>query len=195
MQSAPSTLKPALMTLARIKYLMGEQLVRVGPVAPDLATSLASVAVAQTNFGQARYFYNWHRGESRAADDEFAPDVHWEKEVQLLRFEAWPTWPHLIVVLWLVDEALATLVDEWATKDAAVSLALAKLREEVAQTLVFTREWVQIFVRQGHGLAQVVEMVQSTLGPALCDLLAEFGSTSGAYFTQRYHALTGGDGE
>jgi 1,2-phenylacetyl-CoA epoxidase catalytic subunit len=193
MEQAPVTLRPALTTLARLTYLTGEQLVRVGPVAPDLATSLTSVAIAQTNFGHARYFYNWHRGESRVADDELSIDASWEMEVTLLRFDDWSTWPHLISVLWLVDEAILTLVQEWILNDPALAPSLEKVREEVVHTLGFTREWVQLFLREGAGLQRVVCEVQTALGPALTALLEEFGSIHALEYAQHYQTITGGD--
>ncbi|PSR21653.1 MAG: hypothetical protein C7B45_10065 [Sulfobacillus acidophilus] len=193
MQQAPLALQPGLVTLARLKYLIGEQLVRVGPVAPDLGASLASVAIAQTSFGQARYFYNWHRGESRAADDEFVIDESWAREMGLLRFDERSTWPHLIAALWLVDEALNVLMDDWVRADQKLASALAKVREEIAQTLVFTKAWVRIFLQQGGGLRRVVLDVEQSLGRALQELLEELGSTSGENYVRQYRAVMGGD--
>ncbi len=193
MQRAPQALQSTLATLARLKYLIGEQLVQVGPVAPDLAASLASVAVAQSSFGQARYFFNWYRGESRAADHEFVIDSSWEPEIALLRFKEWSTWPHLVSVLWLIDEAVETLIDDWVQTDPDLSSAVAKVREEIAYTLVFSRDWVRLFVRQGAGLRRVVCIVQQVLGPALLQLLHEWGATGAEDYTSRYRGLIGGE--
>lgn len=193
MEQAPVRLRPALITLARLKYLIADQLVQVGPMAPDIATSLGSVAMAQTNFGHARYFYNWYRGESRAADAELIPDASWAREVALLRFDEWHTWPHLMSVLWLVDQAILTLVEDWVREAPSLAPALQKVREEVAHSLDFTDEWVTVFLREGAGLRRVVCGVHATLGPALERLLEEFGSTRAAGYADRYQAVTGGD--
>ncbi len=193
MEQAPATVRPALITLARLKYLIGEQLVKVGPMAPDLATSLGSVAMAQTNLGHARYFYNWYRGEIRAADAELLPDASWAKEVALLGFAERDTWPHLIAVLWLVDQAILALVEDWVREDSGLGSALEKVREEIVHSLEFTDEWVRVLMREGAGLGRVVCGVQTTLGPALERLLEEFGSMNAAGYAARYQALTGGD--
>jgi 1,2-phenylacetyl-CoA epoxidase catalytic subunit len=163
-------------------------------VAPDLAAAIASVAVAQTNYGQARYFYNWYTGESRAADTELKVDESWNKETTLLNFNKWATWPHLITVMWLVDEAILTLIHDWSREDPALKPNLEKVREELTQALPFTTEWVRIFLQDGRGVGRASAAVAAQLGPLLTQFLMNAGAM--AYlpeFQDRWTRVVGGD--
>lgn len=118
-------------------------------------------------------------------------DDTWAGEVALLRFDEWSTWPHLVTILWLVDEAIATLSQEWADTNPAVAPLLDKVREEVAHTLLFTREWVEIFIYQGPGLQGLVRSVAGALGPQLTRWLGEIGTTRAGHFDSHWQSTVG----
>lgn len=178
MEKAPVALQPALITLARLKYLIGEQLVTVGPVAPDLIASLSSVAVAQSVMGQARFLYNWQAGESRAADEELAEASTWALETELLSFQAWPTWVHLITVMWMVDQAILVVLAEWIHEDPTLDGQLKKLRQELRQTLVFTSEWVGVFLNETPPIRDLVRELARHLAERLAPLIGSWAPSA-----------------
>lgn len=191
MDQAPTSMRDILLSLARLQYLLGEQLVAVGPVAPDLAASLSSVAVSQTTFGHARFFYNWRAGESRAADADLTAAGSWETERSLLPFSHWNTWVHLITALWAVDIAMSELVRQWTQYDQALAGALEKMSEELDSILLFTGDWVRIFISDTPGVRAAALQLLEELGPALSAHISRWEPEAARRAQKRWAELSG----
>lgn len=192
MERAPVRIRAILLMMAQVKYLIGDRLVAIGPVAPDLSASLASVAVAQAAYGHARFFYHWYSGESRSADDHLKQAGDWPEARELLGFSRWKTWVHLITVMWLVDTALMALLDTLGARDPEMARSVEKVSRETADTLLFTEDWVSLFLNDHPGVRQVVRDVAEALRPRLESLIGAVDERAAAQAHHRWSARLAG---
>lgn len=126
-----------LETIADNKFVLGDKLAEVGISAPELDASIASIALAQGELGQARHLYIWSfdlQGIEREVVEQSG------KAFPMLH--AIDNWISLIAGSYVINEAVNVLVQDLLDADKpGVRAKLSKLERELLEHITFSRGW------------------------------------------------------
>lgn len=135
-------------TIADNKFVLGDALVQVGISAPNLESSLASIAMAQAELGHARLLYRW-------ADDL----VGTKREVQSQTGKAFSevvgisNWISLIANVYVVnlsvDLVMRAMLDH---QNPNINPPFAKMLKEQHEHLVYSRNWCRLLLEDEGGV-------------------------------------------
>lgn len=129
-------------TIADNKFVLGDALVQIGISAPNLESSLASIAMAQAELGHARLLYRWAddlMGTKRDVQNQtgkaFSKVVHTSNWVSLIA--------NVYVVNVAVDLVMRAILEH---KNPTINPPFAKMLKEQHEHLVYSRNWCQLLL-------------------------------------------------
>ncbi|GMA51361.1 hypothetical protein GCM10025857_27180 [Alicyclobacillus contaminans] len=168
----------ALEALADNKFVLGDQLVDVGISAPELASALAAVAMAQGELGHARHLYHWSH-ELQGISKEIRAESG--KALSVLRHHE--NWIELMVSLLAVNVAARVLLERLRQlNEAMVVSKTAKMLVEMAEHITFAGEWCRRFRAETGAIPGLFQAALSRQSDAICAWLravdAEIGGGS-----------------
>lgn len=159
-----------LLVLADNKYWLGRQLSEWAVGAPSLEVSVACAAVAQGELGQARVLY------PLLEELGFAGPVDPAERARAYNVSAldrpFPTWPHAVAALLLVDGALTTMLEALA---GSAYEALARRVPRMLEEEAFHAEFADGRVRELVGMRDGRRRLQERLDAVLDEMLCWFG--------------------
>jgi 1,2-phenylacetyl-CoA epoxidase catalytic subunit len=159
-----------LLVLGDNKYWLGRHLSEWAVGSPSLEVGVACAAVAQGELGQARVLYPLLQelGFPGPADPAQRARAY---RVSLLD-RPFPTWPHAVAALLLVDAALTVMLEAVAGGgEAALARRVPRMLEEEA----FHRDFAEGRVRELAGLPGGRDRLQARVDDSLAELLCWFG--------------------
>jgi ring-1,2-phenylacetyl-CoA epoxidase subunit PaaC len=159
-----------LLVLGDNKYWLGRHLSEWAVGSPSLEVGVACAAVAQGELGQARVLYPLLQelGFPGPVDPAERARAY---RVSLLD-RPFPTWPHAVAALLLVDTALTVMLEALAGGGyAALARRVPRMLEEEA----FHRDFAEGRVRELAGLPGGRDLLQARVDDGLAELLCWFG--------------------
>jgi ring-1,2-phenylacetyl-CoA epoxidase subunit PaaC len=156
-----------LVVLADNKYWLGRHLSEWAVGAPSLEVAVASAAIAQGELGQARVLYPLLEelpfpGPVDPTERERAYQVS-------LLDRPFPTWPHAVAALLLVDGAVTTMLEAMVGGPyEALARRVPRMLEEEAFHWDFAEGRVRELARLPGGLPQLQARVDESLEELLC---------------------------
>ena len=159
-----------LLVLGDNKYWLGRHLSEWAVGSPSLEVGVACAAVAQGELGQARVLY------PLLQELEFPGPVDPAERARAYRVSLldrpFPTWPHAVAALLLVDTALTVMLEALAGGGyAALARRVPRMLEEEA----FHRDFAEGRVRELAGLPGGRGQLQARVDDSLAELLCWFG--------------------
>jgi ring-1,2-phenylacetyl-CoA epoxidase subunit PaaC len=163
-----------IVVLADNKYFLGRHLAEWAVGAPILEASIACSAVGQAQLGHARVLYplleNLPSPMPAGPPDQESGRTR-RYSVSALD-EPFPTWPHAVAALFLIDNALNVLVH------ALTSSRYEQLQQRVGRMLdeeAFHRDFAEGRVRELFEFAKGPEALQKRVDAVLPEMLCWFG--------------------
>jgi ring-1,2-phenylacetyl-CoA epoxidase subunit PaaC len=156
-----------LLVLADNKYWLGRHLSEWAVGSPSLEVGVACAAVAQGELGQARVLYPLLEELSFPGPVDPAERERTYNVAVLDR--PFPTWPHAVAALLLVDTAVTTMLE--ALRDGryqALARRVPRMLEEEAFHWDFAEGRVHELVRLPGGLGHLQARVDESLEELLC---------------------------
>jgi ring-1,2-phenylacetyl-CoA epoxidase subunit PaaC len=156
-----------LVVLADNKYWLGRHLSEWAVGAPSLEVAVACAAIAQGELGQARVLYPLLEelpfpGPVDPLERERAYRVS-------LLDRPFPTWPHAVVALLLVDSAVTTMLEALIGGPyEALARRVPRMLEEEAFHWDFAEGRVRELARLPGGLGELQARVDESLEEPLC---------------------------
>lgn len=163
-----------IVVLADNKYYLGRHLAEWTVGAPVIEDSVACAALAQQHIGQARVLYPL-LGELPSPVPAGAPEQETARtsryNVSLLD-EPFPTWPHTVAALVLVDGALTVLVH--ALEDSSWD-KLAERAHRMMEEEHYQREFAEGRVRELVRFTDGRKLLQEQIDAVFQEMLCWFG--------------------
>lgn len=138
-------------TIADNKFVLGDALVEIGISAPNLESSLASVAMAQAELGHARLLYRWvddlvgtKRDVQKQTGKAFSKVVNTSSWVSLIA--------NVYVVNLAVDLVMRAILDN---KNPNINPPFTKMLKEQHEHLVYSRNWCQLLLEDKGAVPRV----------------------------------------
>jgi ring-1,2-phenylacetyl-CoA epoxidase subunit PaaC len=161
-----------LLVLGDNKYWLGRHLSEWAVGSPSLEVGVACAAVAQGELGQARVLY------PLLEELGFAGPVDPARRARAYRVAAldrpFPTWPHAVAALLLVDTAVTVMLEALAGGGyAALARRVPRMLEEEA----FHRDFAEGRVAELAALPGGSRRLQARVDETLPELLCWFGRT------------------
>ncbi|HEU4397554.1 MAG TPA: Phenylacetic acid catabolic protein [Actinomycetota bacterium] len=156
-----------LLVLADNKYWLGRHLSEWAVGSPSLEVGVACAAVAQGELGQARVLYPLL--EELAFPGPVDPTERRRTYNVTMLDRPFPTWPHAVAALLLVDTAVTTMLE--ALRDGpyqALARRVPRMLEEEAFHWDFAEGRVYELVRLPGGREQLQARVDESLAELLC---------------------------
>jgi 1,2-phenylacetyl-CoA epoxidase catalytic subunit len=156
-----------LVVLADNKYWLGRHLSEWAVGAPSLEVAVACAAIAQGELGQARVLYPLL--EELPFPDPVDPTER-ERAYQVsLLDQPFPTWPHAVTALLLVDSAVTTMLEALVGGPyEALTRRVPRMLEEEAFHWDFADGRVRELARLPGGLGELQARVDESLEELLC---------------------------
>jgi ring-1,2-phenylacetyl-CoA epoxidase subunit PaaC len=159
-----------LLVLGDNKYWLGRHLSEWAVGSPSLEVGVACAAVAQGELGQARVLY------PLLEELSFPGPVDPARRARAYRVSLldgpFPTWPHAVAALLLVDTALTVMLEALAGGGyAALTRRVPRMLEEEA----FHRDFAEGRVRELAALPGGRGQLQARVDESLAELLCWFG--------------------
>ena len=173
-----------LETVADNKFVLGDKMAEVGISAPELESSVASIALAQGELGQARHLYIWSF-ELQGIEQEVVEQSGKAFSKQL----AIDNWISLIAGAYVINCAVNVLVQDMLDADkAGVRAKLSKLERELQEHIAFSRAWGEKMLdEQG----KIPEVFRTALDDASSEVEAWLEQVDRATNLQEEGYLTG----
>jgi ring-1,2-phenylacetyl-CoA epoxidase subunit PaaC len=159
-----------LLVLGDNKYWLGRHLSEWAVGSPSLEVGVACAAVAQGELGQARVLYPLLQELAFPGPVDPAERAR-AYRVSLLD-QPFPTWPHAVAALLLVDGALTVMLEALAGGGyAALARRVPRMLEEEA----FHRDFAEGRVRELVALPGGRDRLQARVDASLAEVLCWFG--------------------
>lgn len=126
--------------IADNKYVLGDSLALIGFGAPDIESSLSSLAMAQGELGHSRILYNWVFDLKGLKGKK--PDIEGETGKSFNELRAIDGWVKLIAGFYVVNVAMDIVLDAMAeTKNEDVIANINKLYLEHKEHCIYSEGW------------------------------------------------------
>lgn len=187
--------------IADNKYVLGDRLALIGFGAPDVESSLASLAMAQGELGHSRILYNWVFDLKGIKGKK--PDIEGETGKSFKELRVIDGWVKLIAGFYAVNVGMDIVLDAMAeTKNEDVIANINKLYLEHKEHCIYSEGWAIKLLNDVGGVPRKFKEELNKIIPQVGEWLQEIENANGlesylthnnlfAKFTNQINNITG----
>lgn len=164
--------------IADNKYVLGDRLALVGFGAPDIESSVASLAMAQGELGHSRILYNWVFDLQGIKGKK--PDIAGETGKSFTELRKIDGWVKLIAGFYVVNVAMDVVLDSMAaSNNADVRANINKLFLEHKEHCIYSEGWAIKLINDIGGVPRKFKEDVNAILPQAEAWLKEIDNTQG----------------